>query len=467
MLFSSLTFLYYFLPVVIIIYFIAPSKIKNSVLLISSIVFYGCGEPRYILLMGLSIVVNYILGLLIEKYSKTKLANLCLFVSVFFSLAILGYYKYADFFIINFNTVTGLSVPMLKTTLPIGISFYTFQIMSYTIDVYRGHAKAQKSIINLATYVVLFPQLIAGPIVRYGDVMSALENRSHGFARCRTGIRRFICGLAKKVLIANTLGELCNIFNISTEKTVLFYWIYAIAYTLQIYFDFSGYSDMAIGLGQLFGFDFKENFNYPFVSNSITEFWRRWHMSLSSWFRDYLYIPLGGSRVSKIRWLFNIVIVWLLTGLWHGAAWNFIVWGLLFALLLINEKLWLGKAIQSLPRFLSHIYVMFFIVISFVIFDAPNLSEGLLRVYSMFGIDKVPMMEVQSLYYLQSYGIVLIIAIIGCTPFPKLCIERIRKSFYGDMALNITEPIACVILLFVITGYLVDASFNPFLYFRF
>lgn len=467
MLFSSITFLYYFLPLVLIGYFTVPNKLKNIVLLISSLIFYGWGEPKYILLMGLSIVVNYILGILIERYSETKISKLWLFVSAFFSLTLLGYFKYVDFFILNFNLFTGLSLPMLKITLPIGISFYTFQIMSYTIDVYRGHANAQKNIIHLATYVVLFPQLIAGPIVRYVDIENSLENRSHSFAKCRLGVRHFILGLAKKVLIANSLGELCNIFGSSIEKTVLFYWIFAISFTLQIYFDFSGYSDMAIGLGQVFGFDFKENFNYPFISRSITEFWRRWHISLGTWFKDYLYIPLGGRRVSKHRWLFNIFLVWMLTGLWHGAAWNFVVWGLLFALLLISERLWFGKVIQSLPRFISHIYVMFFVVVSFVIFDALNLKEAVLRLYLMFGFGKIPMMGVQSLYYLRSYGIVLIIAMIGSTPLPKLFIERIQKFSFGKLALNIAEPVAYIILLLIITAYLVDASFNPFLYFRF
>lgn len=467
MLFSSITFLYYFLPLVLILYFAVPKNLRNLVLLLSSLIFYGWGEPKYIILMGISIGVNYILGILIEKHLDTKMAKFLLVISVCFSLGLLGYFKYANFFISNINRVTGLSMPVLSIVLPVGISFYTFQIMSYTIDVYRRHTKAQKNIIHLATYVVLFPQLIAGPIVRYVDIASALEDRSHSFDKLRYGLRRFIFGLGKKVLLANSLGEICEVFRSTHQNTVLFYWMYAIAFSLQIYFDFSGYSDMAIGLGKLFGFDFLENFNYPYISNSITEFWRRWHMSLGTWFRDYLYIPLGGNRVNKSRWLFNIMIVWMLTGFWHGAEWNFIIWGLMFGLLLINEKLWFGKVINKLPKFISHIYVLLFVVISFVIFNAANMTEAMKCIYSMFGLRSIKIMDIQFLYYLRSYGIILIVSIIGCTPLPKLIIERIRNIYLIDKVLAILEPIICVILLLTITAYLVDASFNPFLYFRF
>ncbi|WP_313129703.1 MBOAT family O-acyltransferase [Anaerocolumna sp.] len=467
MLFSSITFLYYFLPLVLILYFAVPKNLKNWVLLISSLIFYGWGEPKYILLMGLSIVVQYILGILIERHSDTKKAKFWLVISICFSIGLLGYFKYVDFFIRNVNSVTGLSIPLLSIALPVGISFYTFQILSYTIDVYRKEARAQKNIVHLATYVVLFPQLIAGPIVRYVDIASALENRSHSFEKWRYGLRRFIFGLGKKVLIANSLGEICEIFKKTEQSTVLFYWMYAIAFSLQIYFDFSGYSDMAIGLGKLFGFDFLENFNYPYISRSISEFWRRWHMSLGTWFRDYLYIPMGGNRVKKSRWILNIMVVWMLTGLWHGAAWNFVIWGLLFALLLMNEKLWFEKVMKKLPKFISHIYVLFFVIISFVIFDAANMAEAVERISSMLGMGRIKAMDIQSLYYFRSYGIILILSIIGCTPLPKLCIENIRKMKWADRALVILEPIICIILLLTITAYLVDASFNPFLYFRF
>lgn len=467
MLFSSITFLYYFFPLVLILYIIVPKKLKNLALLFSSLIFYGWGEPKYILLMVFSIGINYILGILIEKHAETKKATFWLMMSVCFSLGLLGYFKYVNFFISNINGVTGLSLPALSIALPVGISFYTFQILSYTIDVYRRHTKAQKNIINLATYVVLFPQLIAGPIVRYVDIASALHNRSHSLTKWRYGFRRFIFGLGKKVLIANSLGELCDIFKNTHQNAVMFYWIYAIAFSLQIYFDFSGYSDMAIGLGRLFGFDFLENFNYPYIAGSITEFWRRWHISLGSWFRDYLYIPLGGNRVKKSRWLFNIMVVWMLTGFWHGAAWNFIIWGMMFAVLLILEKLWLGKVLKKLPKIFSHLYVLFFVVISFVIFDAASMGEAIERISAMVGIRSLEMVNIRSLYYLRSYGVILLVSIIGCTPLPKRCIERIRRIHYMDKILNILEPIICIILLITATAYLVDASFNPFLYFRF
>jgi len=467
MVFSSITFLYYFLPLVIGIYFVCPKKLKNGVLLFSSLIFYGWGEPKYIIFMVLSIVVNYILGLLIERHSGSAWGKRCLIVSVVFSLGMLGYFKYVDFFIANVNSLTGLSVPLLKVVLPIGISFYTFQILSYTIDVYRKSTKAQKNLLSLATYVAFFPQLIAGPIVRYTDIAQALDSREHSLMKIRIGIRRFLFGISKKVLIANSLGELCKIFADSQERNVLFYWLYAVAFTLQIYFDFSGYSDMAIGLGKVFGFDFQENFNYPFISQSITEFWRRWHMSLGTWFRDYLYIPLGGNRVGRMRWLFNIFLVWMLTGLWHGAAWNFVIWGMLFAVLLMIEKLWLGSFLKKMPRSISHLYVMLLVIISFVIFDAPDLSTSAERIRSMFGMSGLPFIGVQSVYYLRSYLIIFVIAIIGSTDLPKRIIGRIRKTPFGSIVLTGAEPVVCVVLLLLTTAYLIDASFNPFLYFRF
>lgn len=417
--------------------------------------------------MGISILVNYILGLLIEKYSGSLWGKIYLITSVVFSLGMLGYFKYADFFIENINAATGLRIPLLKVTLPIGISFYTFQILSYTIDVYLKNTKAQKSFVALATYVAFFPQLIAGPIVRYVDIVQALEHREHSMAYIRGGIRRFLLGISKKVLIANTLGALCSIFINSPERNILFYWLYAVAFTLQIYFDFSGYSDMAIGLGKLFGFDFLENFDYPFISKSITEFWRRWHMSLGTWFRDYLYIPLGGNRVGKLRWLFNIFFVWLMTGLWHGAAWNFVIWGVLFAILLMVEKLWLGNILEKIPNFFSHIYVMLLVIISFVIFDAPALSVAVERIRSMLGMNGLPLAGIQSFYYLKSYGMVLAVAMVGSTDLPKRIVNRMGKSTAGQMVLSIGEPILYIGLLLLTTAYLIDASFNPFLYFRF
>ncbi len=467
MIFSSITFLFYFLPIVILCYTIAPKKLKNYILLLASLIFYGWGEPKYILLIFISIAVNYILGLLIERDAKSIRAKLWLWFSVIFSLGMIGYFKYADFFLENFSKITGLSLPVLKIALPIGISFYTFQILSYTIDVYYKRVKAQKNIFYFATYVVLFPQLIAGPIVRYIDIATALEHREHSLEKCRYGIRRFLFGLTKKVIIANLLGELCSIFLKMDEKTVLLYWIYAIAFSLQIYFDFSGYSDMAIGLGKIFAFDFLENFNYPYISKSITEFWRRWHISLSTWFRDYLYIPLGGNRVGKLRWIMNLLIVWMLTGFWHGAAWNFILWGLLFALLLVNEKLWFGKIVAKMPSIISRGYVLFFVVISFVLFDAPSLQEAIGRISSMFGMEGLPVVGKETLYYLRSYAGVLLLALFASTPLAKICIMRIQKTRIGNVIISIAEPIVCIVLLLVISAYLVDGSYNPFLYFRF
>lgn len=467
MLFSSIPFLFYFLPCVLILYLIAPKCLKNTVLLLSSLVFYAWGEPRYVIWMLLAITLGYIFGLLIERFKeKKRISKLFMILSVVSSLAMLGYFKYVDFFIGNFNAITGLSVPLLKIALPIGISFYTFQILSYTVDVYRGDVAAQKNPIDLAAYVALFPQLIAGPIVRYSDVAEQLKSRTHSFEKTALGARRFMIGLGKKILIANILGELCDTFRASDDKSVLFFWLYAVAYSLHIYFDFSGYSDMAIGLGKIFGFDFLENFNYPYISASITEFWRRWHMSLGSWFRDYVYIPLGGNRVSRLRHLFNIFVVWMLTGFWHGAAWNFIVWGLFFAVLLMVEKLWLLKYLKK-SRVLSHIYVVVLIIISFVIFDASSMGQAFSYIGSMFGAGGYPLVSTEFLYYLRSYGVVLILGIIGATPLPKKLWNRIAATNIGSNIMTFAEPIALSALLLCCSAYLVDGSYNPFLYFRF
>ena len=467
MLFSSIPFLFYFLPCVLILYLIAPKCLKNTVLLLSSLVFYAWGEPRYVIWMLLAITLGYIFGLLIERFKeKKRISKLFMILSVASGLAMLGYFKYVDFFIGNFNAITGLSVPLLKIALPIGISFYTFQILSYTVDVYRGDVAAQKNPIDLAAYVALFPQLIAGPIVRYSDVAEQLKSRTHSFEKTALGARRFMIGLGKKILIANILGELCDTFRASDDKSVLFFWLYAVAYSLHIYFDFSGYSDMAIGLGKIFGFDFLENFNYPYISASITEFWRRWHMSLGSWFRDYVYIPLGGNRVSRLRHLFNIFVVWMLTGFWHGAAWNFIVWGLFFAVLLMVEKLWLLKYLKK-SRVLSHIYVAILIIISFVIFDASSMGQAFSYIGSMFGAGGYPLVSTEFLYYFRSYGVVLILGIIGATPLPKKLWNRIAATNIGSNIMTFAEPIALSALLLCCSAYLVDGSYNPFLYFRF
>lgn len=467
MLFSSIPFLYWFLPCVVLLYFAAPLGLKNTVLLLSSLFFYGWGEPVYVLWMLLAIVMAYLSGLLIERFRSTlRLARIFLVLSVSFSLAMLGYFKYADFFIRNFNAVTGLSVPLLKIALPIGISFYTFQILSYTVDVYRGAVFAQKNFIDLAAYVALFPQLIAGPIVRYADVAAQLKERRHTPEKTALGMRRFLLGLGKKVLIANLLGELCSIFRESNDKSVLFFWFYAAAYALHVYFDFSGYSDMAIGLGKIFGFDFRENFNYPFIAKSITEFWRRWHMSLGSWFRDYVYIPLGGNRVSAPRHLLNILVVWMLTGFWHGAAWNFVIWGLYFAGLLILEKIWLLKSLEGKPV-IGHLYVTAAVAVSFVIFDASDLQQAFSYLKAMFGGSGYPLLSSEFLYYFRSYFVVFVIALFGATPLPAKLRGRLRQTAAGEHVLSIAEPLALIALLLICTAFLVDGSYNPFLYFRF
>lgn len=457
MLFSSIPFLFYFLPCVLLLYVITPRRFKNLTLLISSLVFYAWGEPRLVFLMMLTVFLGYVLGLLTEKYQKYK--KLFLVIALTIGLGFLGYFKYVDFFIENINAATKLSIPLLKVALPIGISFYTFQLMSYNIDVYRGDVPAQKNFIDLAAYISLFPQLIAGPIVRYSDIAKQLRERTHSLDKISIGIRRFILGLSKKVLIANVLGEICESFKISGDKSVVFFWLYAVAFCLHVYFDFSGYSDMAIGLGKLFGFDFLENFNYPYISKSITEFWRRWHISLGSWFRDYVYIPLGGSRVGKIRLLFNILVVWMLTGFWHGAAWNFIAWGLYFALLLVIEKVFLLNWLKK-SKVIGRIYVLVLVIISFVIFNAASMGEAFQYIGGMFGAGSYPVLSAETVFYLKNYAVVLILAIIGATPIPKLLVQKLKAT-------PILEPIALVLLLVMVTAYLVDGSFNPFLYFRF
>ncbi len=465
MLFSSINFLYYFLPCVLILYFLVPTKYKNSILLISSLSFYFYGEPIYILVMLAAIVSSYIHGILINKYPKHK--KIFLISSIIISLGALGLFKYSNFAITNINQLLGTNIKLLNLALPIGISFYTFQILSYVIDVYKGKVPVQKNIIKLATYVSLFPQLIAGPIVRYIDVEKELTNREHTFENFSTGITRFCIGIAKKVLIANQLGELCQIFLQTDEKSILFYWIYGISFSLQIYFDFSAYSDMAIGLGKIFGFHFLENFNYPYISKSITEFWRRWHISLGTWFKDYVYIPLGGNRVGKLKLIRNILVVWMLTGFWHGAEWTFIFWGLLFGILLMIEKLFLLNKLEKAPKIVGHIYVLFIIMISFIIFNAGSIGEAINQIVGLFGANGETFINHYTVYYLKNYLVIFVIAIIGATPFVKNAINHVKENGKIRKIVNILEPITVVVLLLVVTAYLVDSSYNPFLYFRF
>ena len=473
MLFSSIPFLYWFLPAVVLCYFGVFALCKaifgkqvalvggNAVLLAFSLVFYGWGEPKLLWLMVFTIALFYGCGLAIGA-CKTKLfKKLWLVVSIVISVALLGLFKYADFFIDSFNALTGLSVPLLKLALPVGISFYTFQCLSYTIDVYRGNVKSQKNPISFGAYVSLFPQLIAGPIVRYVDVARELGERTHTWENISLGLRRFIIGLSKKIIIADNIAFLLTLFRASADKSVLFYWIYAIGFSLNIYFDFSGYSDMAIGLGRVFGFHFIENFDHPYTSRSVTEFWRRWHMSLGSWFRDYIYIPLGGNRVAPVRWVFNILVVWMLTGMWHGAAWNFVIWGLMFAVLLLAEK-WTNFT-KKVPAVLGHIWTLLWVCLSFVLFNADSLTQALGDIGGMFGFAGVPLVSAESLYYLRSYGVLFILAFVGCTPIVRDTANRLAKH----KAVAVLEPIVLILLLLICTGYLVDGSFSPFLYFRF
>ena len=461
MLFSSIPFLYYFLPLVLIVYFAVPGKWKNGVLLLFSLIFYGWGEPKLLGLMVFTIALFYVCGLAIGRAEGQKQKKFWLTVSVVISVALLGLFKYADFFIGSVNAVTGLSLPFLRLALPVGISFYTFQCLSYTIDVYRGAVPPQKNPISFGAYVALFPQLIAGPIVRYVDVTRELEHRTHSWENMALGLRRFLAGLGKKVILADNFALLMKLFRESGEKSVLFYWMYAIAFALNIYFDFSGYSDMAIGLGRVFGFHFIENFNYPYLSKSVTEFWRRWHMSLGSWFRDYVYIPMGGNRVSRGRWVFNILTVWMLTGLWHGAAWNFVLWGLLFAALLLTEK-WV-PALQKLPGFLRHGYTLLAVVLSFVLFNAESMPQAAGDFAGLFGFGGLPLISAPALYYLRSYGVLFLLGFLGATPVVRDGAERLSRTKLGA----VLEPVMMLLLLLVCTAYLVDGSFSPFLYFRF
>ena len=436
MLFTSISFLYYFLPIVIALYFILPKKARNVVLFIASLVFYYYGEPKYIYLMIGEILVAYIGALLIDKYKKKSI----FIITVVIHIGLLCIFKYTDFMISNVNGIFKTSIPLLRIALPIGISFYTFQILSYVIDVYNGKEipEGKKSIAFS---------------VELGD--------------STYGVRRFIIGLAKKVLIANMLGELCTKFTATNEKSVLFYWIFAIGYMLQIYFDFSAYSDMAIGLGRIFGFHFLENFDYPYISKSITEFWRRWHISLSSWFRDYVYIPLGGNRNGVKKQIRNILVVWALTGIWHGASWNFVVWGLMFGVLLIIEKFFLAKHLEKAPNIVKRIYVLFIVMISFIIFNANNMGEAITNIVGLFGANRECFVNNYTLYYLKSYFITIVIAIVGATPLMRNLINKLKENKIMNGIINVLEPVCLMTLMFVVTAYLVDNSYNPFLYFRF
>lgn len=470
MVFSSLIFLFAYLAITLVLYYAVPFKARNAVLFVVSLIFYGWGEPKNIVVMLFSILVAYIFGFFVGKYreSAPKKARAYLIVSILLNLSALLFFKYANFFIENLALIPGLGglKPIEGLKLPVGISFYTFQIMSYTIDVYRGDARVQRRIVPFGAYVTLFPQLIAGPIVRYSDVDEQLTNRRETVDKFASGVQRFCAGLAKKVLLADTVYVLLGHYHdaFAFEKTVLGAWLIVILYTFQIYFDFSGYSDMAIGLGRMLGFEFLENFNYPYISKSITEFWRRWHISLSTWFREYVYIPLGGNRRGKLRQYRNIAVVWLLTGFWHGASWNFLLWGAYFCVLLIVEKLFLYKWLQKAPAVLAHLYTMFFVCISWLIFYFTDLGEGLTCLKAMFGVGVSSFATPTVVYDLLRYLPLLLICVLAATPLPKRLFDALKNRF-------VTMRYAQVLLIagafLVITAYLVDSTFSPFLYYRF
>ena len=470
MVFSSLVFLFVFFPIALSLYYFVPKKSKNLILLLVSLAFYAWGEPIYVFLMLFSILIDYINGLLVERFSdQPKKAKLVVLSSIIVNLAILMFFKYTDFFLTNINHLFGTEFEMLGLALPIGISFYTFQTMSYTIDIFRKEAKAQRSMIDFGAYVAMFPQLVAGPIVRYQTVAEQLNHRVENQERFAEGIRRFIIGMGKKVLLANNIGMLWSRI-LETEManmTLLTSWLGLIAFGFQIYFDFSGYSDMAIGLAKMFGFDFLENFNYPYISRSVTEFWRRWHISLGTWFKDYVYIPLGGNRKGKLRTYLNIFIVWFLTGFWHGASWNFILWGLYFGTILMLEKSFLLKYLQKGPAIISHIYTLFLVIIGWGLFAFEDFQ--LLRNYFsvMFGLTDAPLYNQNTLFYLTANGILLICLVIGSTPILKIGYKKLAQTKLKQTLDLVIIPILCVLILITSTAYLVDSSYNPFLYFRF
>ena len=468
MVFSSIPFIFFFFPIFLIVYYFAPNKYKNLILLIFSLIFYAWGEPVYILLMIFSSVFNYIIGRKIEKYSNRKKQKQFLIISVIVNLILLGFFKYADFLIEIINGILRVNIPLLKLGLPIGISFYTFQIMSYIIDVYNKKVKVSHNIINFMSYVTMFPQLIAGPIVRYETIDEELNNRKHSFTKTCEGLLRFMRGLFKKVLIANNIGYLFTIISSMTnsELSILTAWLGILAFTFQIYFDFSGYSDMAIGMGKMLGFNYLENFDHPYIAKSITDFWRRWHISLSSWFRDYVYIPLKGSKCSTIINIRNILIVWLLTGLWHGASLNFLIWGLYYGLLLILEKFILKDILNKMPNTLKHIYTLFFVILGWAIFAFDDMGKISLYLKIMFGFGNVSFINGAFIYYLKNYFMIIIISIIFSCPIYKNLKEIIKKQHRQKIFFAITLII--YIVLFIITvSYLVGDTYNPFLYFRF
>jgi len=474
MLFSSIPFLYYFLPGVMLLYFAVPKKLKNTILFLSSMFFYFWGEPKYSLLMIASILTGYVGGIVIKKvqdagYEKRTRLVTVLVISIL--LGFLAIFKYTDFGISTINGLAGSDIPLVKLALPIGISFYTFQILSYVIDVYRNDVEVEKNIINFGAYVVMFPQLIAGPIVRFSTIQQEMRERTIAVDKIAKGIGRFVMGLSKKVLIADLLGEFVAVMDAVPKTSAFFLWMVALAYAMQIYFDFSGYSDMAIGLGLMMGFHFPENFDYPYVSKSITEFWRRWHMTLGGWFRDYVYIPLGGNRVSLLKWMRNVFVVWFLSGLWHGASWNFVLWGVYFGVILALEKLFLKKWLERLPNLLQHLYAIVLVVVSFVIFRLESLSEAGAFLAGMFGFGMETAVDGMGIslgmYQVKNYALLIAASVVIALGIPKMLWNKIIATSWGDRLEKVVAPIVYLLLVLVVTAFLIQSSVHPFLYFRF
>lgn len=472
MVFSSLIFLFRFLPFMLLIYFITPRRFRNFILLLLSLGFYAWGEPKYVIIMLLSTIIDYSHGILVDYFKrigKVKFARITVGSSVIINIGILAVFKYADLFLNTLNQVMGSDVSLLKIALPIGVSFYTFQTMSYTIDVYRGNANVQKNIISFGTYVTMFPQLIAGPIVQYKTIENDINNRRENIDLFADGVRRFVIGLGKKVLLANNIGILWDTvktLNID-EMPVLTAWLGIIAFAFQIYFDFSGYSDMAIGLGKMFGFNFNENFNYPYISKSITEFFRRWHISLGTWFREYVYIPLGGNRSGKAKLIFNILIVWLLTGLWHGASYNFILWGLYYGIILIIEKIFLRKHLENIPSVFRHIYTILIVLVGWVMFSLENMTSVLKYLKTMFGIFTQEIADSQTIYLLYTNLILIIILVLAATPIPKRLLKCCDDKINIELIKIIIKNLFYILIFLLSVAYLVDSTYNPFMYFRF
>lgn len=467
MVFSSLTFLYFYLPAVMIIYFICPNKFKNLFILISGLFFYAWGEPIYVLIMLLSTLIDYTAGRLIHHFdSDNKKRTLFLVISVCMNIGLLAIFKYSSFFIDNINSFFGADIYNPNLPLPIGISFYTFQSMSYTIDLYRRNIKVQRNFINFAAYVTLFPQIVAGPIVRYEDVQNELDSRIINVNKASEGIAYFVKGLSKKVLIANNIGLVWTQVKASnfSEISMATAWIGILAFTFQIYFDFSGYSDMAVGLGKMMGFNFPENFNYPYISKSISEFWRRWHITLGSWFKSYVYFPLGGSKKGLPKTLINLLIVWMLTGLWHGASWNFILWGLYFGILIIIEKLGFGKVLEKLPAVISTLYTFIMVVFGWVLFETESLADCAMYFKAMLGGTGV-YLDSNAKYLLFSNLLIFAVCILGSTQIFKKLYEKAVLKF--QTLIVYIQPLAELGMMALCTAFLVNATYNPFLYFRF